>query len=111
MTHMLGSIREFAERKAIISRQEAMAWDILARDMMREKQHLEEQKKKQATCPKTLPPEESPTLEDRLYVRVKDACKIKGMGRTALYNEIKEGRLPIKKAGHKTLIAVADIYA
>lgn len=84
MTIMLGSIQEFAERKAIIARQEAMAWDVLARDMRRHKRGLEEQKKNKPTTPKMPPPEEISVLEDRLYVRVKEACKIMGMGHTAL---------------------------
>ncbi|PCJ99159.1 MAG: hypothetical protein COA45_06885 [Zetaproteobacteria bacterium] len=86
-------------------------WDSFSRDLKRAAKRLEEEKLKQATRPKITPPEDVPALEDRLYVRVKEACKIMGMGHTALYNKIKEGRLPVKKSGKKTLIAVKDIHA
>ena len=88
-----------------------MAFDVLARDMKRQVKTLEEQKKNKPVKPKMPPPEETPILEDRLYVRVKEACQIMGIGHTALYGEIKEGRLPVKKAGRKTLISVKDIHA
>ncbi len=110
-THFYGHIREFAQRKAMVARQDALAWDILAKDILREKHRIEEEKRSKPTKPKMPPPEDISVLEDRLYVRVKEACKIMGMGHTALYNEINEGRLPIKKAGRKTLIAVKDIHA
>ena len=108
-THFYGHIREFAERKAMIARQDAQAWDILAQDILKEKHRIEAEKRNKPASPQMLPPEAAPSLEDRLYVRVKEACKIMGLGRTALYNEINEGRLPIKKANSKTLIAVKDI--
>jgi len=36
--------------------------------------------------------------------------KVVGMERISIYKEIKDGRLPIKKADKKTLIAVVDIH-
>lgn len=110
-THFYGHLREFAERKAMIARQDALAWDILAKDILREKHRIESEGRNKPAKPKMPPPEDMPILEDRLYVRVKEACKIMGMGNTALYNEINKGRLPIKKSGRKTLIAVKDIHA
>lgn len=110
-THFYGHIREFAERKAIIARQEAQAWDILARDILKEKHRIEAEKRNKPTQPKTAAPEKTPPLEERLYVRIKEAKKIMGMSNTSIYKEISEGRLPIKKSGHITLIAVKDIHA
>ena len=109
LSTMHHSIKEFSERTAMNLRAQALAFDILARDMRRQIRAIEEQKKNKPTKPKMPPPEEMPVLEDRLYVRVKEACKIMGMGHTALYNEINEGRLPIKKAGRKTLIEVVSV--
>ncbi len=46
-------------------------------------------------------PEDTPILEDRLYVRVSEAMKIMGMSRGSIYKEIGAGRLPIKKGWAK----------
>lgn len=110
-THFYGHIREFAERKAMIARQDAQAWNILARDILREKHRIEAEKRNKPVQPKMPPPEEAPVLEDRLYVRIKEARKIMGIGNTSIYKEINEGRLPVKKHGKVNLIAVKDIHA
>lgn len=110
-THFYGHIREFAQRKAMVARQDALAWDILAKDILREKRRIEAEKRNKPTKPKMLPPEEMPVLEDRLYLRIKEARKIMGIGNTAIYKEINEGRLPVKKNGRINLIAVKDIHA
>ena len=109
--YLLHNLAELAQRRARNVREEAMMWDILSRDLKREAKRREERAQNKPVKPKMPPPEETPVLKDRLYVRVKEACKVMGMGHTALYNEINEGRLPIKKAGRKTLIAVKDIHA
>ncbi len=109
--YFLKNLAELAERRARNVREEAMMWDILSRDLKREAKRREERMQNRPTRPKMPPPEETPILEGRLYVRVKDACKAMGMGHTALYNEINAGRLPVKKSGRKTLIAVKDIHA
>jgi len=110
-TNFLGCIREFAQRKAVVLREEALAWDILARAIQRERRRIEEEAKNKPPRPKMPPPEERPVLEDRLYVRIKEASQIMGICKTALYNEIKAGRLKVKKAGKRTIIAVDDIHA
>jgi len=104
------SIKEFAERTAINLRAQALAFDILARDMRRQIRALEEEKKNKPTKPKMPPPEKTPSLEDRLYVHVKEAKKIMGMGNTSIYKEMSKGRLPVKKSGRNTLIAIKDIH-
>ena len=110
MKHLLHNLSSLAELRAINVRQEALMWDILSRDLKRAAKRIEEEQLKRITRPKAPPPEEMPVLVDRLYVRVAEARKIMGMGNTSIYKEIKEGRLSIKKAGKKTLIAVADIH-
>lgn len=87
-----------------------MIWDILSRDLKREAKRREERTLDRPTTPK-VPPPENVMIEDRLFVRVKDAKRIMGMGHSSLYIEIKEGRLPIRKVGRKTLIAMDDIQA
>ncbi len=111
MKYLLSNLAELSERRAMNVREEAQMWDILSRDLKRAAKQLEEEKQKHATRPKVTLPEEAPTLEDRLYVRIAEAKKIMDMGSTSIYKEIKEGRLPIKKSGKKTLIAVRDIHA
>lgn len=111
MKYLLHNLAELAERRAANIRAEAQLWDVLSRDLKRAaKEQDEARQRPKATIPKVPPPEELPVLEDRLYVRVKQAQKIMGMGHTALYKEIGEGRLPVKKNGRSTLIAVADIH-
>lgn len=109
--YLLRNLAALAERKAINVREEALMWDILSRDLKREAKRREEDVRSRSVKPKVMPPEQVPNLEDRLYIRVKEAKKIIGLGHTALYNEINEGRLSVKKAGRKTLIAMDAIHA
>ncbi|QEE22672.1 helix-turn-helix domain-containing protein [Youhaiella tibetensis] len=44
-------------------------------------------------------------------VGIAEAARIMGIGRSKLYTEISEARLKVRKAGKRTLIAVADIEA
>lgn len=111
MSTMHHSIKEFSERTAINLRAQALAFDILARDMRRQIRAIEEQKKNKPTKPKMPAPEEAIDIEGRLFVRVKEATKIMGMGRSSIYKEITEGRLPVTKRGRKTFIAMKDIRA
>ena len=46
-----------------------------------------------------------------IAVSINDACAIAGLGRTKLYEEIKLGRIPIRKAGQRTLIKVSDLQS
>ena len=43
---------------------------------------------------------------DRLAVTITDAVRVTAIGRTKLYEFIKDGRLPIVKVGTKTLVRV-----
>jgi excisionase family DNA binding protein len=47
----------------------------------------------------------------RLSHSICDVAKITGVGRSLLYQEIKEGRLRIRKLGRRTLIFDADLKA
>jgi predicted DNA-binding transcriptional regulator AlpA len=108
MQYLLANLSELAELKAKNIREEAQMWDVLSRDLKRAQK--EQESLPPPTYSKVPPIEDVPALNDRLYVRIKEAQKIMGMCRTALYNEIKESRLPVKKMGRSTLIAVADIH-
>lgn len=46
-----------------------------------------------------------------LAVSIPDAAKLVGFSRAKIYREINAGRLPVRKAGHRTLIRVADLQA
>ena len=109
--HIYGFIREFAERKAMIARQEAQAWDILARDILREKHRSESERSQKPVQPKISQPEAKANSENKLFVGIKEARKIMGIGNTSIYKEIKEGRLPVKKHGRINLISMKDIHA
>ena len=47
----------------------------------------------------------------RLAHSICDVAKITGVGRSLLYEEIKEGRLRIRKLGRRTLIFDSDLRA
>ena len=43
-------------------------------------------------------------MNDVLTVSISDACRVLGIGRSLLYQEISAGRLPVLKAGRRTII-------
>ncbi|MBK7362132.1 MAG: helix-turn-helix domain-containing protein [Micavibrio sp.] len=109
--YLLKNLAQLAERRAINVREEALMWDILSRDLKREAKRREEKAQNKPAQPRMPPPDQMLDLEDRLYVRVKEAQKIMGLSRSSIYIEMSEGRLPAKKCDHKTLIAMVDIHA
>ncbi|RJG53478.1 DNA-binding protein [Sphingobium terrigena] len=54
----------------------------------------------------TLDPE-----PERITVRIKEACRITGIGRSKLYELIAEGEIDIVKIGAMTLIPVDSLKA
>jgi excisionase family DNA binding protein len=48
---------------------------------------------------------------DRLAVTINDAARMSAIGRSKLYEFIKDGRLPIVKVGAKTLVRVDTLDA
>lgn len=52
------------------------------------------------------PPE---SAQPRLVHSIADVTKIIGLGRSFIYEEIKEGRLRVHKAGRRSLIFDADL--
>jgi excisionase family DNA binding protein len=48
---------------------------------------------------------------DRLAVTINDAARMSAIGRSKLYEFIKDGRLPIVKVGAKTLVRVDALNA
>jgi excisionase family DNA binding protein len=48
---------------------------------------------------------------NRLVYSIADITKLVGLGRTFVYQEIKEGRLPVRKAGRRTLVLEAELKA
>jgi excisionase family DNA binding protein len=48
---------------------------------------------------------------DRLAVTINDATRMSAIGRSKLYEFIKDGRLPIVKIGSKTLVRVDALKA
>ncbi len=110
--YFLRNLAELAEKRAVNIRAEAQLWDILARDLKREAGRREDIPVSRLQKP-ILPEErtmEKPG-EGKIFVRVPEAAQIMGISRSSLYKEISTGNIKVKKAGRKTLIAVADIYA
>jgi excisionase family DNA binding protein len=48
---------------------------------------------------------------EREAVSISEACAVIGIGRTKLYQAIKEGRLVACKIGNRTVIRLADLRA
>lgn len=46
---------------------------------------------------------------DQLAYSIEETARITSLGRTALYDEIKAGRLKARKAGRRTVVAADDI--
>jgi excisionase family DNA binding protein len=102
-----------AARRAIHVREEAQLWDILSRDLKREAGKIEAQSQRRDM----LPAERSPATADgkqqdrRMFVSIAEAARMMGIGRSTLYSQIGEGQIAVRKAGKRTLIAVAEIEA
>lgn len=48
-------------------------------------------------------------MNDVLTLSIPDACKILGIGRSLFYQEISEGRIPVLKAGRRSLVKKSDL--
>jgi excisionase family DNA binding protein len=48
-------------------------------------------------------------MQDNPMLSVAQAVRILGIGRSTLYTLIKEGRLPVRKLGNRTLIMRVDL--
>lgn len=48
---------------------------------------------------------------DKLLYRVEEACIVTGLGRTKLYEEIAEGRLPVVRFGKAVRIPADELRA
>lgn len=46
-----------------------------------------------------------------LYLNIPDAISRSGLGRTALYNALKEGRILARKAGRRTVISASSLHS
>jgi len=110
MKYLLHNRAELAERRARNVREETKLRDIFSPDLKRAAKEQGASRLNLPTRPSAMKPEETPVLEDRLYVRGKEAMQIMVMSRGSIYREIGEGRLPVKKSGRTTLIAVQDIH-
>lgn len=110
MKYLLLNLAELAERRARNVREEAQLWDILSRDLKRAAKGAPEDDIAPTPKRPAAHNEAQEISGDRICVRVKEAQKIMGMSRSSLYTEISEGRLPIRKSGRTTLIAMTDIH-
>ncbi|GGF35507.1 hypothetical protein GCM10011321_28240 [Youhaiella tibetensis] len=111
--YLLRNLSELAQRRAMLMREEAQLWDILSRDLTREAKRMEEipARRPPSSAPNPLPPNPTSASQPKLMVGIAEAARIMGIGRSKLYTEISEARLKVRKAGKRTLIAVADIEA
>lgn len=48
-------------------------------------------------------------MAEKLAYSVHEACTVIGIGRTRLYEEIKSGRIMVRKIGRRTLIPAASL--
>lgn len=107
--YFLRNLSELAQKKAIIMREEAQLWDIFSRDLKREAGRYEEaiDRRKPIEIPREiLSPEPH---QEKLLLKISEAVKLMGISRSTLYKEINEGRIKIRKAGRRTLIAYTDL--
>jgi excisionase family DNA binding protein len=44
-----------------------------------------------------------------LLLTIPDCCRLAAIGRSSVYKLIRQGRLPIRKIGRRTLIAATDL--
>lgn len=51
------------------------------------------------------------TPEDTRALSVEAFCRLYGIGRTHFYQEVKAGRIPVRKAGKRTLVLKEDAEA
>lgn len=110
--YLFRNLSEIAQKRAIIMREEAQLWDILARDLKREAGRREEvPARRLVRAPLPAQPLKTDTgEEEKLFVRISEAAQMMGVSRTSLYNEIASSRIKVRKAGRKTLIAISDIH-
>jgi excisionase family DNA binding protein len=55
------------------------------------------------------PPETEAAASPALTVRIREACRITGIGRSKLYELIKDGQITTVKVGAITLIPMAEL--
>ena len=53
----------------------------------------------------------TPGTDDRLAVGIMDAARLASVGRSTIYQSIKDGDLKARKAGRRTLILRNDLQA
>ena len=51
------------------------------------------------------------TITTKLAFSIPEVCETSGLGRTAVYEEIRSGRLIARKCGRRTLVLLADLEA
>jgi predicted DNA-binding transcriptional regulator AlpA len=108
--YLLRNFSELAQKRAVLMREEAQLWDILARDLKREAGRREEAPVRRVLrVPVPQGIQQDQVKPEKLFVRVSEAMRMMGLGRSTLYAEIACGRLKVRKSGRKTIIAVADI--
>jgi excisionase family DNA binding protein len=50
-------------------------------------------------------------VQEPLAISIEDVTKASGLGRSKVYEEIRDGRLLARKVGKRTLILMADLKA
>jgi len=101
-----------AQKRAANLREEAALWDILARDLKREAKRIEEDMPRRTFVrpPTAVVENKAEDDKEKLYVRISEPARMMGIGKSTLYVKINESRIRVRKAGRKTLIAIADIH-
>lgn len=106
--HLLHHLSVFASRRAILMREEAQLWDVLAQDFKREARQLD--KEPQTNSRRNAPPDLPSVIHpQKLLVGIAEASRMMGISRSTLYGEIAASRIEVKKAGKRSLISVSQI--
>ena len=53
----------------------------------------------------------APSLKDNLAYTIDQAGSLSGIGRSALYIAVRDGRLPARKCGRRTVVLKAELKA
>jgi excisionase family DNA binding protein len=61
--------------------------------------------------PRTIDGYTAPNRREPLAYSIQDVTKLTGLGRSYIYEEIRDGRLLIRKAGRRSLVLPDDLKA
>lgn len=108
---LLKILAKVARQRAVLLREEALLWEVLSGHAGGEAERRNEPfaNAPDGEAKPAAPTNEASDSDRKILVGVSEAARIMGIGRSSIYKEINASRLKVRKAGKRTLIAVADI--